>query len=186
MSWMPVRAYSSARDTRNQIRSGAAGSVAIAVMARIADEPVVAIEQPEIQPPGIDPESLQSVRGRRARRGRKPVLDLMNEPGEIPVEPVSQPDRIVRKAVDLGNGEQAAVEPANRHPAAGRAEVDRDDAHAAPCSAARPFNPIMPSIAAYPVLEVAGRATAGVGSGRLSRPLHSTICGHLINDLFPS
>ena len=59
-------------------------------------------------------------RARRRSRGRlaQGRLDLVEEPGEVPVERVEHPDRPVGEPVDLLQGEPLAVEPAQQPPAA--------------------------------------------------------------------
>ena len=43
------------------------------------------------------------------------------------MEPVGQPDRLVREAVDLGQLELVGADPPDHHPAARRAEIDGRD-----------------------------------------------------------
>ncbi len=80
----------------------------IAVVDRVAQQRIPAPDQAEVDAPGVDPHAVEP----RVGRGRfaEGDLDLFEEPGQVPVQGVEDPDRPVGEAVDLFEDDSLAVE----------------------------------------------------------------------------
>ena len=124
-NWSPVRAYSSAGGTTAWTASTAASGPLVAVVIRIAEQRAALVDQAVVDRPRVEPDADQP-RGRPSRLAQ-PGQDLAIEPEDVPVEPVGQPDGLVREAMDLGQLEVVRADPADHHPTARRAEVDGRD-----------------------------------------------------------
>jgi hypothetical protein len=91
------------------------------VADRVAGQVAGAVQQAEVQPPGVDADRVD-------RAGlREPVADLGPEVAEVPAQPAAGLAGAVGEPVDLGQFDPRAVEAADEHPAALRTEVDGGD-----------------------------------------------------------
>ena len=96
----------------------------VAVVERQPEEGAVAVEQPEVDAPGIDADALDS--GSPAGGDRQRVEDLAEEARRVPVETVREGNRLVGEAMDLVEGDPLAVEAGEEGAARLGAEVDRE------------------------------------------------------------
>src|SRR5687768_10210217 len=76
-------------------------------MIRVRDERPFPIQKPEINAPGVYPDTLDLL---LPYAFRQPVLDLGEYPQNVPVQPVGQANRHVREAVDLFERHPTAIE----------------------------------------------------------------------------
>ena len=95
----------------------------VAIMHRVAQQGIAPSDQAEIDAPGIDADAVELAAGRSRLPQRD--LELLEEPGQVPVERIEHPDRAVGEAMDLLQLEPLAVEAAQEPPAALGAQVQR-------------------------------------------------------------
>ena len=101
----------------------------VAIVVGIAQELVGGIEQPVVEPPGIDAEGRQGI-ARLMRGHADGVFDLVQQTQDVPVDAVADARGNVRKAMHFANFERAVAQRAEHGPSAGGAEIDREVTHA--------------------------------------------------------
>ena len=91
-------------------------------MDRVLHQPPLRVDQGEVDPPRVDGDRVD-VTG-LARSGPEAVEHVPVDAEDVPVERLPRAHGHVREAVDLGDAQALAVEPADRHPPALGAEID--------------------------------------------------------------
>ena len=90
-------------------------------MIRVLDEVAPLADERVIDPPAVDADALQP----RAAKVFERAPHLPPELEDVPLQGTVLTDRLVRKAVDLADTEDATVQRAEHRPAAFGAEIER-------------------------------------------------------------
>ena len=114
------RSRRAARSRRR--RSGMPVRPRVAVVDRVREQPAAVVEQPEVHAPGVHADARRP--GPPAPARRRPAIDVAEQAQEVPVERARERHRDVGEAVDVLEGQAAAVEGADDGPAALGAEID--------------------------------------------------------------
>src|SRR5688500_11448633 len=103
----------------------------VTVMGGVADQLSVAIEQYKVASPGVDGETLDLPQPGVAGRG-DPLLDLVQQPQNVPVQATGGADGIVAEAVDLVNVQALAIEPPGNRFSAAPTQIEGQGNHRYP------------------------------------------------------
>ncbi len=128
MHWMPVRAKSSARGTAAKSASSMPVGAVVAVADRIGEQPLVRVEQAEIDAPAVDADAAERLqRHDLLSRGRREAfLDRARQRREGPALVSVDAPQLVREAVQLVQRERSVAQVTQHHAPAAGAEVDRE------------------------------------------------------------
>jgi hypothetical protein len=94
----------------------------------IADQFPMTTEQSEVAPPGVDGETLDLPQPGVASRS-DPLLDLVQQPQNVPVQATGGAHGIVAEAVDLVDVEALPIEPPGNRLAATPTQIEGQGDH---------------------------------------------------------